>query len=582
MLKCLWFFLFIFFSCASPPNPIEVIDNIKDIKDIKSIAINEGTAIRTSPKAENSQDNFSTYFNAVDLDILLLVEKGSPESIRDAVVLLRNSSKNYSEQDKVLLAICASILKYAWPSEKITWEVPTGLPDNVYTSTLASIDRGIYENAFEGGDFFSLVLPSLVLLSAPSVTNYYAEAQKSLEKAMELDAESVLALYLAGILNIRMENYDAAIIYLEKARNLDLSNINIVYPYLSALLESGSSAEVFDLGKQLVVANPLDMEILKLYANAAFDVGDYVIAESLVAQILQREPDNLSLLLLRSRILFQLEEYLTVSSLLDVYSRIDKNNKEYLLLRAQLQSIWNKNTTAALRTIQEALILYPKDTDVILLAAELATVSGQMINGKPPSDLLAPVLEKDPGNVRALEILVKESVGKKEWQKAYNASTILAKDGAFTLDAAIIHTEICIELNLMAEARRTIEHFYTSNTEDEVLQQWYIRLLIAEGKNAEVSNLIERLLSNATRNMKSILYFERSRLAVNDTQILSDLRSSLTSNPRNEFALYGLYVYYYDRNDYSKAQYYLKQVIALNPSDTELLQRNTELIELLR
>ncbi|MEE0998751.1 MAG: hypothetical protein UIH41_03685, partial [Treponemataceae bacterium] len=88
---------------------------------------------------------------------------------------------------------------------------------------------------------------------------------------------------------------------------------------------------------------------------------------------------------------------------------------------------------------------------------------------------------------------------------------------------------------------------------------------------------IETLLSTATSKMKSALYFERSKLENNEDKKLSSLRSSLTSNPRNEDALFALYQFYFNKNDYRKAQYYLKQVIALNPSDTELLKLNEEL-----
>ena len=38
-----------------------------------------------------------------------------------------------------------------------------------------------------------------------------------------------------------------------------------------------------------------------------------------------------------------------------------------------------------------------------------------------------------------------------------------------------------------------------------------------------------------------------------------------------------LYELYFKKNDYRKAQYYLKQVIALNPSNQELLDLNSNL-----
>ena len=77
--------------------------------------------------------------------------------------------------------------------------------------------------------------------------------------------------------------------------------------------------------------------------------------------------------------------------------------------------------------------------------------------------------------------------------------------------------------------------------------------------------------------MKSALYYQRSRLESSEDKKLSSLRSSLTANPRNEEALFALYELYFNKNDYRKAQYYLKQVIALNPSNQELLEINANL-----
>ena len=62
---------------------------------------------------------------------------------------------------------------------------------------------------------------------------------------------------------------------------------------------------------------------------------------------------------------------------------------------------------------------------------------------------------------------------------------------------------------------------------------------------------------------------------------LADLRSSLIANPRNTDSLFRLYQIYYDKKDYRKAQYYLKQVVALNPNDTDVKNLNEQLNQLI-
>ena len=68
----------------------------------------------------------------------------------------------------------------------------------------------------------------------------------------------------------------------------------------------------------------------------------------------------------------------------------------------------------------------------------------------------------------------------------------------------------------------------------------------------------------------------------NESTMLSDLRSSLISNPRNSDALFRMYQIYFKRKDYRKAQYYLKQVVSLNPNDETYLRLNKELDQLVK
>jgi tetratricopeptide (TPR) repeat protein len=63
---------------------------------------------------------------------------------------------------------------------------------------------------------------------------------------------------------------------------------------------------------------------------------------------------------------------------------------------------------------------------------------------------------------------------------------------------------------------------------------------------------------------------------------LADLRSSLIENPRNSDSLFRLYEVYFDRQDYRKAQYYLKQVVAINPNDTTIKKLNETLTKLIK
>ena len=138
-----------------------------------------------------------------------------------------------------------------------------------------------------------------------------------------------------------------------------------------------------------------------------------------------------------------------------------------------------------------------------------------------------------------------------------------------------------VKITGLIQEKNMIIRLYQENPDLETVQEMYIRTLVATGKTTEAGTLIGRLLPGASSQMKSFLYYQRSFLQSGSSDRLSDLRQSLTANPRNPEPLFEMYRYYYDNKDYRKAQYYLKQVVALNPSDAELLKFNEELEDLL-
>ena len=56
----------------------------------------------------------------------------------------------------------------------------------------------------------------------------------------------------------------------------------------------------------------------------------------------------------------------------------------------------------------------------------------------------------------------------------------------------------------------------------------------------------------------------------------------MISNPRNADSLFHLYEIYYGKKEYRKAQYYLRQVVAINPNDTSVKKLNEALTKLIQ
>lgn len=517
------------------------------------------------------------YFEDISTDILNNVMKGSPSALRTAAAALQKSDESlYTEEEKVLLYIMSTIMKYAWPSETVSWTVPSSLPDNDYTAMVDSVKMGVYDTSAGNADFFTLVIPSLLLCAQKERTGFFNDAKKALDDASSKYKDSVLLHYLLGLLYSRQGKNDDAISEYETAYSLDITCFETSCAAANAFIAAGRISDAKSITDRLYVVSPSNVEVLKLCAQTSYATDDMDAAEMFVAQILQREPDNTEYVLFRAKILFNKGEYIKVSSLLDVYAKTNRTNRDYLLLKAKLLLTWNKNASSAASVVQDALSRYPNDEEVILLAAEIASETGSLISGKTASELVAPVLKKDPGNSAALKVKITEAVREELWSDAYEASSLLlASDGSDAVK--LLHAEICLNTARVSEASALVKELYEKNNMDENVLEYYIKVLIAEGNKSQALALIEKRIPASSAKLKSTLYYERSQLQTSSDKALADLRSSLTSNPRNKNALFALYSYYLDASDYKKAQYYLKQVLALNPSDQIVIELNNQL-----
>ena len=523
-----------------------------------------------------------SYFDGIDTQVLSDVEIGSPESLRSAISKLNRNKEGMSEAEKVLHYIAVSIMQMCWKSQNFKEETTGQNIKNNYTGAISSSKNGIYDASSDPKDFLSYALPSLVLAVSTSRSDYYEQAKKSLDTALSMNSRSVFANYLAGLLSVRMGDSRAANQYFAFAADMAGNCYECSYAFAESFLALSEPGAAFSLSEKLLKSYPQDKNLLKLCAESSFAAGDTSNAELYVSRVLQIEPENSYYLLFRARILVHKGEYIRAASLLDAYARKDSTSRDYLVLRFAVQKNWNKNILAATSTIENALILYPDDLEIVLEAARLASETGGKIARKSGEELADQILEKDPDNLDALQIKIASMVASQKWSNAYNASSELVKKGGASRQVLFTHIKICLSAGKKTEAMQYAAQLYAEDSANEEVVQTYIDALISVGRGAEASRLIEQLLPSSGAKMKSFLYYERSFLSSGESAVLADLRSSLTANPRNKDALFRLYKIYFNKKEYRKAQYYLKQVVALSPKDESLLVLNQNLDNLLK
>ena len=552
----------------------EVVETEETSADLTQIP--EATKLPAASKPKS-------YFAKIDESIVKDVENGSPSSIAAAMNALHKSESELSENEKVLIYVASEMMRILWSSQKITWNTYEVSDETPYTGALKSVRNGIYDTSTGNSDFLTIFIPALVFLTPNITANVQAQCQQGLLDALKVNPSSVAANYLAGLYYEKKNEFTKAEPYLAKAYE-GSHTIEILLEYAKVLSKNGKSALAEDVMKEAGsgLASSANLAVLKQNAYIAFEKGDYAAAEEAVARVLQQTPNDLEFVLFRARIFIEKNDYIHAVSLLDMYARQNDSNIDYLILRARVQLDWSKNTNAATETIEKAMQLYPDNVDALLIAARISSLTDGPVAGKYADELAAIVLEKKPSDNDALVYALDGLIQRENWQEAYDISSSLIKKQPDNENLILKHVNVCLKLNKKGEAMDLAQKAHNANPSNETITQAYILASTQVLSRDESVRLIDSMMSGASSKIKSYLYYRRSFLERSEETALADLRSSLIANPRNSDSLFRLYEIYYDKKDYRKAQYYLKQVVAINPNDSSVRKLNEALTQLIQ
>ena len=218
-----------------------------------------------------------------------------------------------------------------------------------------------------------------------------------------------------------------------------------------------------------------------------------------------------------------------------------------------------------------------------MLAASISAATDSPVAGKYADELASIVLEKDPNNIEALLYLIDGLCLHQNWKRAYEVCEKLISLDPENSEVALFYVNVSLHLKKYNEAYNYISKLYKKNPDDEMILKAYVLAYSKIEKRDDVIKFINSLLPETTnKKIKSDLLYQRSFLQKMEENQLSDLRSSLMANPRNSDSLFRLYEIYFEKKDYRKAQYYLKQVVAINPNDMSMKKLNETLTKLIK
>ena len=570
-----------FFSCVSTKKAVAEDNATGSIEQngagLKPIG--EGTILSLPGKNELAEKK-------LDSTLAAHIEKGSPASLKEAVLFIQNDSKGLTNENKLYLKVIADIMYLVYPLETNGVKPPLYAEDEPYLQALKEVKSGLYPVSTKKDGFLGLIIPTLVLtyndFSDTVLAQYSEDIESRLTEAQKLRPQSVLPHYLLGLLKEKNNKLTEAVVLYQKAWQLDSSCYPAGFKYGHFAAESGNGAEALKIADTLNSSYKDNAEVKLLYAQAHIAKNDLNKASENIVSVLKKEPENISALLLRIRILIEQKEYLKANSLLDAYSTKNKTAKNYLLYRARVTKEWNKNLIRASEFLTEAYKYYPEDFNVLLACAEICFEASTKIDNKSADFFIRKVLEAYPKNTSALALLVKNDINNGKWAQAVESAEDLAAKYPSDANKELLLTSY-LGAGQTSKALSLAKKLYanTKNPSNSFINL-YMEALYAGKDYQTVKQVINQKIKGADSQLKSILYYYNAKLEQgNSSEYLNFLQSSLLSNPRNKDSLFAMYEWYLKTKDYKKAKYYLGQVLALNPSNKNLVNLSENLDKLL-
>jgi tetratricopeptide (TPR) repeat protein len=543
----------LFLSCASPPSRVQ-----ETPLSVQAPAVSE-----EAPPARPAAGVTDT--------IRLLVETGTPSALARALELIRDRGFGGGEFGRVMIAVSGALIQKVYPDLPVSLPVQDPPQTHSYTRILRNGERGVYASPpANSADYLEWTLPFLALISETRPEPLLG-ALPDLLRAERLNRDSVLAPLFLGLVYERIGRTDEANLAYGRAYGISPECYPAVLGLARIKSAEGDEQEAIRLLSEPADRYPDNMTIKRQLARAYYRDGNWARAEPVIAEILRQNNRDGEFILMRARVLVEQGHFLQAQGPLDVYATINPNDRLYLFLRARVQAEGYRNREGALNYLR-SLLRSNIDDDASVYAVRLLLESSQAEDQREGRELLQRLLREESPPFPVINLALQDAIRREAWREArpyLNRLLNERRSSQDLLNAYAVERGMGNNASALAFARELYER--DPAYEEGVLA--YIAALIDTGRGEEAGRIIEsRLAGAAGGSVKSRYYYQRSRIRTNEEAVMNDLRSSLFEDPRNIFALIAMFEIYHRRRDERRAVYYLKQALALDPSNP-LLQR---------
>jgi Tfp pilus assembly protein PilF len=513
-------------------------------------------------------------------EIRALTESGIPSLMQRALDQIRQRNLGAGEFGRIMNAVNIHLFKRLYPDIQIQLPAPDPPQSHSYARILRDADRGVYTApSGASSDYLEYTLPFLALLNEQA-GDRLLPSLPDLRRAASLNPGSLLAPLFMGLVYERTGSPAEAETFYRRALGISPE----CYPASLALARlkeragdyEGAAQDLRELARSLPDNRALKRQLAVVY----YRQKDWPRVQEAVAACLEQNPRDGELLLMQAHALVEQGRFLPAQRPLDQYAALNAQDPLYLFLRARVQAEGLGNRDAALNSLRSLIRSPAPPEGSLAYAARFFLESPREEDQNEGRSLLKRLMEENPSPA-VIRMAARERIGRQDWQAARDYLAPLLKENPQDGDLLMAYA---IEQGLgnNAAALSYARTLYEKNPAGDEGAAAYISALIETGRQAEAGRLIEsRLAAGAGDAQKSRYYYLRSRIRSGEDQIVADLRASLFADPRNLSAMIAMFEFYHFRRpEKARALIYLRQALALDPSNPQLRRYAAEYPEL--
>ena len=247
----------------------------------------------------------------------------------------------------------------------------------------------------------------------------YQSASEKFEKAFQDGINDFDSYFLAAQSNLDIQNYDAALLYYEKASQINSKDLFVKISLADLYCERSDYANSARLYKEILKDAPNYIDAKTGLATIEFKKG--YLEESLeqINAVIAENPENAKSHYLKAQILLEQKDYDNAMKEAETAYSFNPSNIEYRVFNS-IVKIRNFKVNEAVEDLKKVLEMFPNNTYALTALGEAHLTEGNMEEGKatllqsesikkmPQTALLLALIECNEKNYDKADSLYKE------------------------------------------------------------------------------------------------------------------------------------------------------------------------------